>query len=90
MINSHFSNYHDRQYWSVEEFISSFNPVYQDILEEYDETMKSTSEYWGNLMGYKLLDYANDEYLENDLAQALIEKLEVKIVRSPKNTHIHT
>lgn len=38
----------------------------KDILEVTDEMVKGTSEYWGNLMGYKKIDLVEDEFMAND------------------------
>lgn len=65
--------------WQFGSFDKLFSKQIEDIFQMYDEMMISTSEYWGNLLGFAELDYVNDEYLENDKLQAFEEGIWVNI-----------
>lgn len=42
-----------------------------------DELMISMSRYLGNLYGFRSTDFTTDEYIQNDLKQAVKEHIEV-------------
>lgn len=67
----------DREIWQYESFVQAFVEQTEDIFQQYDEMMMRTSEYWGNIMGYRLLDYVNDGDLEKDILRLKSNKVEV-------------